>query len=223
MRISHADLAVVFDCNIYLDVADAFRTGLDLENLLFLSQDHANRLSPPAKYSVDALIRASTGRVANDIRLVTFTSEHILLTSLHKAQLPDLPHLPDEQRGLGLDTKQVDDLEHNLIRKLVAQSTGALIPEAEYSVEQSPPLDHEDGRVYGLCKFLATHVHSGAIYLVTQDAKFVAASRRFPASNIQVVPPQQFLDRCRQIAVLSHQRSGRGPHTLVQGRNRSLP
>ena len=195
---------VVFDVNIYLDVArllgdpftwDAFDAALAV---------HATESSPhPTDARIDslrAIASLRSGQSPSGVRREVWTSDHINLTAAYKlsqsAQAPDI-----RDRGLGWSAKSAQAFVDELIWGIVDQTDGESVGEIIGSYG-SPPLDHEDGRV------LATARDAGFIevdyydrYVITRDRGFSTTDNLPGDASVQHPADWIDLDRGEQRAV----------------------
>ena len=182
---------VVFDVNVYLDVARLLGPPFTWEAF----QEAAARLggtSKPGRNRREDSLRAisvcTSGKFAGRQQLQVWTSAHIDALVRLKAHQADDPALYDEDRGLGwsLDDSQglVDDLIWTVVEQSHGDTVGIVMP------RNNPPLDHEDGLVYAAARECADADVLCERWCVTNDAGFLRASL---PEYVRVVSPEVFL------------------------------
>lgn len=124
--------------------------------------------------------------------MIFVTSRHILDTVIHKAAQPPWGTY-HEQRGLGLSRNTAHAIAA-LVEGLSKDSFGRVIEPNEQIAEKTPPLDHEDGMVYGLCRLLSGMDSRFHVWCVTFDHDFIDHAKTFERAHcIRVVPPGEFV------------------------------
>jgi len=203
---------VVFDVNIYLDLArllgdpfswDAFEAALAI---------HATEPNPPPTDaridSLRAIASLRSGQSPSGVRREVWTSDHINGTAAYK--LHQSPQAADPRdRGLGWSVNSAQAFLDELVWGIVDQTDGDSVGEI-LDTFGSPPLDREDGRV------LATARDAGFIevdryyrYVVTRDRGF-ASAEHLPGDAILLHPADWIdLDRGEQRAVAFKRLLGR--------------
>jgi hypothetical protein len=78
-------------------------------------------------------------------------------------------------RGLGWSQDCAQALVDDLIFGVAHRSSGGTL--GGHYPDGNPPLDHEDGMVYGACRWLAAEDPLAHVYCVTNDKGFLAAYR----------------------------------------------
>ena len=166
--------AVVFDVNVYLDVADLLGPPFTWEK--FNAAAARYQATPVGRDrrvdSLRSLALTTTGRFAGPHLLQVWTSDHIEELVATKASQPAIADHPDD-RGLGWTADEADDLVEDLIWAIVYdKSGGGRCPNVEIPYG-CPPLSHEDGIVYRTAEQCG---EDGAIrYCVTSDTQFRCA------------------------------------------------
>ena len=176
----------MFDCNIYLDAADLLDQPFSWQKF----DSAAARLSKVAlphprdgaNDSLRALAACTSGRFAGDEALEVWTSAHIDKIVRGKAQQPNTDDPSVQHRGLGWSRADADALVRDLIYGLVERSGGGTVGELASDgrplvPDGNPPLDHEDGMVFGACRHLAGDDPLACVYCVTRDRGFLEAYR----------------------------------------------
>jgi hypothetical protein len=164
--------AVVYDVNVYLDVAELLGPPFSWSKFHEAAAEHQVTPLRGKDRRVDslrALALATTGRFAGPHPLQVWTSAHIDgLVATKAGQLQTAEH-PDD-RGLGWTADDAEDLVEGLVWTLVYDmSGGGECREIEIPYG-CPPLSHEDGIVYRTVEQCGD---DGAIrYCVTNDRQF---------------------------------------------------
>lgn len=169
---------LVLDCNIYLDIARTLGPPFDWERFDEAAAKMA-RTSPPHPdghhmESLRLVAMCTSGRFAGDETIEVWTNDHINRVVRYKAMEPTKPHPQTRSAGLGWSAEDAETLVTSLIGDLTSWSSGgtlgATVPNS------TPPLDHEDGMVYGACKLLAGTDPLAEVYCATRDRDFLNAS-----------------------------------------------
>lgn len=160
--------------------------------------------------SLRALAVCQTGKFAGNQPLEVWTSDHIDNIVRQKATHPLEPDSRTGYAGLGWGPEFADSLVDDLVGGLVSSSHGDSIgyvyPDSE------PPLDHEDGLVYGACRALVNHDPLAHVYCVTNDRGFLTDYREGRLSGHAIVlTPVSFLQLVRKARAMHAQRSILGP------------
>ena len=191
---------VVFDCNVYLDAGRVLGSPFSWENLN-AEVARSARLEVPhpsgsAHDSVRALALCTSGRFAGDEPLSVWTSHHIDATVEYKAQESAVPDPITGLHGLGWPEADATALVSDLVLGLTRLSNGGSV--GPQFPDSNPPLDHEDGLVYGACRSLAGSDPLGYVYCVTNDGGFRQAAREKRLSgHTRVLSPAQFVQLVR--------------------------
>ena len=87
---------------------------------------------------------------------------------------------------------EADSLVECLIGGILKSSRGGSA--GDPFPDSNPPLDHEDGKVYGICRWLAGEDPLAEVYCVTNDGGFLqAAKQRRLSGHTRVMPPATFV------------------------------
>jgi len=89
---------------------------------------------------------------------------------------PSFLKTPTAYSGLGWSSEAARRLVEDLILYLVKKTGGGIL--GGYFPDGNPPLDHEDGMVYGLCRALAREDPLAEVFCVTHDRGFLDAGRK---------------------------------------------
>lgn len=167
---------VVFDVNVYLDAARMVGEPFQWPNLSDKIAEHYNDpANTKADHRMDALrciALASSGRLAGNVMLEVWTSDHIDALVRFKAMQPDDEDLDDEDRGLGWSEDNAEALLDDLVWKVINDSSG----DSKGNVWQpraTPPLSHEDGLVYATARDADTDDVECRRIVVTSDKGFL--------------------------------------------------
>ncbi|SEB99142.1 hypothetical protein SAMN04489844_1464 [Nocardioides exalbidus] len=202
-------LVVVFDVNIYLDVARLIGAPF---NTSALSDALARENGKPAPHrdpkvdSARALVIARSGFLAGTQRLEAWTSDHINALVRHKAKQLDDEALLPEDRGLGWTAEHAQGLLDDLLWQVIEGSGGDTVGNLRYP-EHSPPLDHEDGMVLATALAAADGDLVCDRILVTRDRRFIEKCAEL--GHPRVMHPSQFVmlaSRARSQAAMSRMR-----------------
>ncbi|MEQ4303095.1 hypothetical protein ABNF97_17155 [Plantactinospora sp. B6F1] len=187
---------VVFDCNVYLDVARIIGQPFTWSDFDAAAARLARITIPHpkdgAQDSLRALAACTSGRFAGDEALEVWTSSHIDTIVRGKASQPVKPDPRTGYHGMGWSPEDaqelVDELIYGLVEKSGGGSVGDLFPDG------NPPLDHEDGMVFGVCRQLAAEDPLARVYCVTRDRGFLDAYTSGGLSrHSYVLPPAKFI------------------------------
>lgn len=180
---------VVFDCNVYLDAAFLVGEPFSWEQLDNKIIEVSKGVSGRAPYSIAAIAVCTSGRFAGDESLEVWTSPHINATVRFKAQEPVSAV---GSSGLGWQSLSAASLVDDLICELVSRSCGLVAPDAY--PEGDPPLDHEDGKVFGTCKWISADDPLANVYCVTNDGDFITAYENGElGGHTRVLRPSRFV------------------------------
>lgn len=202
---------VVLDCNIILTLASHFDgsfTPSEVKALVVPSEDRA--ISEPILNAARAFILATRNKTFTGQPISFVTSRHILNTVIHKAAQPSQGSI-QEQQGLGLHRRVAEDLS-DFFEKLSIDSFGSVIEPCQQIAVNTPPLDHEDGMVYGLCRLLSGMDSRFHVWCVTSDRDFIAHAKTFERANcIHVVAPGEFVNHHQKLLVIAMRSGGSAP------------
>lgn len=187
---------VVFDCNIYLDAASIVGQPFVWSNfdaaIARLARIAVPHPRDGAQDSLRALAACTSGRFAGDEALEVWTSSHIDTIVRGKASQPTSPDPRTGYQGLGWSMGEAQALVDSLIYGLVDRSGGGSA--GELFPDGNPPLDHEDGMVFGVCRHLAADDPLARVYCVTRDRGFLKAHDSGALSrHSYVIPPAKFI------------------------------
>lgn len=186
-------LIVVFDVNIYLDVAELAGAPFQMSKIADVLAKESGVRSPHHDQRIDsarALVIARSGILARPQRLQVWTSDHINALVRLKARQPADPALFPEDRGLGWSHEDAHALLDDLVWPVVLDSAGDTVGDLRYP-EHTPPLDHEDGMVMATAKAAADGDLVCDRILVTRDRTFVTKCKEL--DHPRVMHPAQFV------------------------------
>lgn len=192
---------VVFDCNIYLDVARLLGPPFSWEKFNAAAARAVNQpvpdLSEPAHDSLRGIAACTSGRFAGEETVEVWTSAHIDKLVRGKAAQSTARDPETGYNGLGWAWEDAQSLVTDLISGTTQRSNGGTV--GDHPPVGNPPLDHEDGMVYGACRRLAAEDPLAQVYCVTRDKQFVNAHRQGRlAPHIRVVAPAVFVALIRK-------------------------
>ena len=188
MNAEGADVhVVVFDVNVYLDVADLLGPPFTWEKFDEAARKYAGEPLPSRDARVDslrALSVTSSGSFAGDIPLEVWTSAHIDRLVQRKARQSSTAFVA-EDRGLGWSPEDAAALLDDLVYGLVLDKTNGVALGEIPIPYGNPPLSHEDGCVY------RTALDAGDSewcqrFCVTRDREFREA--RLPGDMLTLYP-----------------------------------
>lgn len=211
----HQRHVVVFDVNIYLDVAallgSPFTWGKFDEAVASLARVPVPHPINAAYDSLRAIAISTSGRFKGAETLEVYTNSHIDKMVRGKTQQPTKLDATTGYRGLGWGREDANGLVTDLIDGLLERSVGGTL--GDTFPDGNPPLDHEDGMVYGACKVLAGNDPLSTMYCVTRDNGFIAASKDGKLANhTKVLHPTIFLQLVR---------AARARHAMPMSRSNS--
>lgn len=186
---------VVFDCNVYLDVAHLIGEPYAPESFDKHAAQLVSEQLPAGDSRHDSLrvIAACTsGRFAGSEPVEIWTSAHIDRMVRNKAVHPSVANRATGFRGLGWSQEHAEALVSDFVHRVVDSSGGGSIGQTVPDGE--PPLDHEDGLVYGACREIVREDALCKSYCVTNDQQFLRDHKdgRLPNHTV-VLAPAQFL------------------------------
>lgn len=205
---------VVFDCNVYLDVAHLLGEPYTRESF----NKHAAQLASaplpaddPRHDSLRAIAICTSGRFAGLETVEVWTSDHIDRMVRNKAMHPTTTDPATGFRGLGWNQGHaealVSDLVYGIVDSSGGDSIGQTVPDGE------PPLDHEDGLVYGACREIAREDVLCKSYCVTNDKQFLRDFRDGRLRDHTVV-----LTPARFVALVRAARANHAMHGMRRSR-----
>lgn len=191
---------VVFDCNIYLDVAHLLGAPFTWDKFHAAAARLARQPLPhPGNRAFDSLratALCTSGTFAGDETLEVWSSAHIDKIVRGKAAQSTRPDPFTGYRGLGWPAADAEGLLSDLVRGLIDDSGGGTV-NTRYP-DGNPPLDHEDGMVYGACRHLAGDDPLARVYCVTRDRGFLAAyEQKELTGHSAVLSPVRFVELVR--------------------------
>jgi len=186
---------VVFDVNVYLDVADLLGPPFSWEAFGAAAARTRTEPLPCRDVRVDslrAIAMCTSGKFAGDEPLEVWTNAHIEGLVRRKAMHPLTPQPGSNKRGLGWSQTHAAELVGSLVEGLLEQSNGGSLGGFRQYPDGNPPLDHEDGMVYGACRKLSGDDPLARVYCVTRDSGFLEAytSGMLPNHSRVLTPAQ---------------------------------
>jgi len=191
---------VIFDCNVYLDVARLLGSPYTQANfdgaVARLARVPVPHPTDSRMDSLRAIAACTSGRFAGSEPLEVWTSDHIDRMVRSQAMRAVEPEPETGFHGLAWSEEDAGDLVEQLVYGIVDASggdtVGATLPDGE------PPLDHEDGLVFGACRSLAGEDPLCKVYCVTNDVGFLTDYRAGRLStHTYVLAPGEFLSLVR--------------------------
>lgn len=205
---------VVFDVNVYLDVARLLGRPFSWASLKQQAARLSNSPLPhpdPRCDSLRAIAVCATGKFAG-VRnpLQVWTSSDLDATVRLKACQPDDEAMYPEDRGLGWPREHgqglVDDLVWGIVDRSEGDTVGQVMPYGD------PPLDHEDGLIYSACREAADADVLVERYCVTNDRGFIRAEL---PGYARVMTPARFVQLVRAARTTISVTNMRGPSSPV--------
>jgi hypothetical protein len=171
----------VLDVNIYLEVGALLGPPFSWEKFNERVAQSGSARKSGERQELDSLrlvAACTSGKFAGDDPLEVFTSSHIDRLVRRKALEPAVPvAVPgSRRRGLGWSADDAQGLVDNLVYGLVEMSNGGTLGDTP-GTDGRPILDHDDGMVYGACRFLAGDDPLCNVYCITRDRQFLEAYR----------------------------------------------
>jgi hypothetical protein len=184
---------VVFDVNVYLDVADLVGEPFSWERFEDLALQHARDPVPhPSDRRLDALRAlavSKSGKFIGPQPLEIWSSDHINNLVQSKAEA-----------ALGWTVQTSRDLLATLVDDLVYDmSNGGSVGEVQRG-EGSPPLDHEDSFVFATAHGAPLDPEGDYWYryCITSDVQF-RESREQLSSDVLVLYPHEWITHVRRV------------------------
>lgn len=140
---------VVFDVNVWLDVAALVGSGFTFDRLTERVAAAGMQPCPAQDRRLDsarALAVCTSGRLAGDELLEVWTSAHIDDVLVHKLTQGTDGVIPEET-GYGWSADDAHDFLDDCVYELVESTYGGTVGEIVIP-NGNPPLSHEDGCVY---------------------------------------------------------------------------
>lgn len=189
---------VVFDCNVYLDVARVIGAPFTWDSFdKVVAQNSRALLGQPFPFydSLRAIAVATSGKFVGAEPLEVWTNDHIDSVVHFKAMESATPESDTGYRGLGWIEEHADTL-YTLIDDLTDRTGGGSL--GDTMPDGNPPLDHEDGMVFGACRYLAGQDPLARSWCVTTDRGFLEAHREGRlGQHTTVLSPNRFVTLIR--------------------------
>jgi hypothetical protein len=186
---------VLFDCNIYLDVACLVGIPFSWDKFdataARIAKTRVPHPSDRAFDSLRAVAMCTSGRFAGSETLEVWTNAHIDKIVRGKAS-QSTTRDANGYCGLGWSASDAGSLVDKLIWGVVEGSNGGTL--GEHFPHGNPPLDYEDGMVYGACRALVNEDPLAHVYCVTRDRGFIEAYKDGRLSDYAtVLTPSNFV------------------------------
>jgi hypothetical protein len=181
---------VVFDCNVALNIRRGYGRTTDWDELLVRLSEAVDGTGTADLQSVAFAARGHLDAT----KVIVWSNDHIVNTVIHQAMRPM------SEGGLGLSREDALDLVETVIASAVRDTAGGVVPAGRHGAEAHPPLDHEDGMVYGLCHYLAGQYPLDEVLLVTNDRGLLHLDGTTDVRpGITVLTPTAFSSRARAL------------------------
>lgn len=209
--------AVVFDVNVYLDVAQLLGTPFTWEKFNTAAARFRQTPLTPLRGSdrqVDslrALAVTLSGQFAGRVPLEVWTSVHIDKLVVLKASQPQDGERPEDS-GLGWSLDNAAALLDDLVWGIVFDKSGGGICKNTEIPYGSPPLSHEDGIVYRTAEQCGDE--QTVRYCITNDRMFRTASL---PGTINVLYPHEWIALVRKSRLNASLPPRPGPGPREQG------
>lgn len=204
---------VVFDVNVYLDVASLLGPPFTWDRLREKAREVSALPVPSVEDeridSIRAVSYCLDGQVVPGEALEVWTSAAIDELVYFKAIQPTDGATP-EDRGLGWAEEDAGDLLEGVVRDLVYDFTTGSAVEGIEAHSWAPPLSHEDGRVFQTA-FKAGDDELSPRICVTRDEDFRLA-RGLPP-RVDMMYPHEFVQYIRDAR---RPPPGSGPAGLIR-------
>jgi hypothetical protein len=140
-------IIVVFDVNVYLDAASIIGEPFSWAALSDKLAEQFNKVPDDHRiHALRSVAMGSSGRLAGNIPLEVWTSDHIDSLVKEKAEQSNDDSLHEVERGLGWSVDHAAALLDDLVWKVVSDSGGNTVGDI-WLPRSTPPLSHEDGLV----------------------------------------------------------------------------
>lgn len=188
---------LVLDCNVFLDVARVlgppFAWAKFDREVARIARHPVPHPDDPQLDSLRVVAMCTSGRFAGDEPVEVWTNSHIERIVLGKAMQSTTPDPVTGYRGLGWSREDAETLVSVLIEELTTWSNGGTLG-ASHMPDGTPPLDHEDGMVYGACRSLSGQDPLARVYCVTRDRSFIDDFRQGRlGDHTTVLPPAKLV------------------------------
>ncbi len=187
---------VLFDCNVFIMLFNHFGPNLHWPDVVGLAAEPEVKGSLPSNIRdiITCMSFVKSGRRPDGSRVRVWGSGHVQDTVVYKMR-----HSGDNvwaERDRGASQLIMDSFYDFFGQELFAGVVGT----SEHGAERNPPLDHEDGMVYGACRTIAGQNPVDVVWLITFDRSFIREAERFKPKMVNVCKPGEYIS--------SHIRSG---------------
>ena len=170
-----------------------FGDSFDLDELKQELKNAQLEDSKRFKEAARAVLLAGKGSTPFLEPIYIYSSDHIIGTIERKARQSRHANRSEDQ-GLGLGKAVVTEILDNFLIFLTRETGGRVVAFSEQTADKTPPLDFEDGMVFGLCNRLRGEDARNLVWCLTFDKRFVEDAKTFgDSSNIRVCPPKHFV------------------------------
>ncbi|MFF2297928.1 hypothetical protein [Arthrobacter sp. NPDC058127] len=187
---------VVFDVNIYLDVARILGPAATWDAFLELAVKHANEPLPhrrdAALDSLRALAISKSGKYEPGVKLEIWFGQHLDDTTYFKLIQDAGAADRVEDCGFGWAAKDADDFMELLVDPFWCEDDNFV--SGDPIGYETPPLDHEDGCVYAIARDAGSENYSYERFCVTRDVDFRNAALK---GDIEVMHPHEWVAHVR--------------------------
>jgi hypothetical protein len=189
---------VVFDVNIYLDVAQHLGPGASWEDFLCAAAESAVVQAVRPNTRIDSLLAlaiSKNGSYGKDQLLEIWSGKHLDDATYLKLVQPEDAVGADfrsEDVGFGWSHSEADAFMGDIFDPFWEKTGGYVSRALSY---ESPPLDHEDGCVYATARDAGAEKIYYERYCVTRDKEFRNADLR---GDITVLHPHEWVTHMRQ-------------------------
>ncbi|WP_350280484.1 hypothetical protein [Kribbella sp. HUAS MG21] len=203
---AHDSHVVVFDVNVFLDVASLLGPRFEATALSSASAVHIGSACPhPTDSRIDslrALTVCTSGRFVGPQPLQVWTSSHIDHLIVHKLTQPIDGPTP-ELAGFGWTEAEADEFLDRLVYGLVFDmSKGGTVGDVPIP-SGSPPLSHEDGCVFRTAAEAGDPTESRLLkYCVTNDRQFRKAEPNL-SSEVLILYPSEWVQLVRKARIVA--------------------
>lgn len=196
---------VVFDVNIYLDIASLVGCPFSWERAVqIVSQNYSTQVPHPDKRidSLRSVALTSSGTLIPTRPVQVWTSDHIDDLLVYKLTQDKIDGALPEDTGFGWTGAEAEKVVRDLLYRTVESSNGQSIGELRIP-RSTPPLSHEDGLVCATGRNAYGGNELCDRFVVTRDRHFVESCETgYPLA----LHPSHFVQMVRTLRNLDAQR-----------------